>query len=177
MKKAVFPVLVATTLVAAAFTTFNAVNWQIANGFAVKFSGKGVDGSFSKMTGDLVFDENNVSASKFSVSIDVGSITTGNGIKNKHAKGQKWFDAKQFPAIGFSSSKFSKTSGGYAVEGTLDLHGMKKTITIPFVFAGNTFKGAFSVNRLDYGVGTMEGMSKSVSNEIKLDISIPVIKK
>jgi polyisoprenoid-binding protein YceI len=177
MKKLIFHALVAFTLLASAFTTFTAINWQITGGYAIKFSGTSVEGSFAKMTGDLAFDEANIEASKFSVSLDVASINTGNGIKNKHAKNEKWFNAKQFPSINFTSSKFSKTASGYQVEGTLNLHGMQKPITIPFTFANNTFKGSFSVNRMDYGVGTMEGMSKKVSNEIKLGISVPVTKK
>jgi polyisoprenoid-binding protein YceI len=177
MKKFLFPSLIVTTLLVSAFTIFTAVNWQIAEGFAVKFAGTAVEGFFSKMTGDLVFDEKNIAVSKFSVSIDVNSINTGNWLKNRHAKSDSWFDAKQFPTITFLSNKFSKTSNGYTVVGTLDLHGIKKEITIPFTFSNNIFSGKFSVNRMDYGVGTMEGMSKKVSNEIKIDISIPVTKE
>jgi polyisoprenoid-binding protein YceI len=177
MKKLVFHALVAFTLFASAFTTFTAINWQIADGYTIKFAGTAAEGSFAKMTGNLAFDEANIEASKFSVSLDVASINTGNGIKNKHAKGDKWFNAKQFPSVNFTSNKFSKTASGYQVEGILDLHGVKKAVTIPFTFTNNTFKGSFSVNRMDYGVGTMEGMSKKVSNEIKLDISVPVTKK
>ena len=47
------------------------------------------------------------------------------------------------------------------------MHGIKKQVNIPFVFLNNVFKGSFSVNRIDYGVGTLEGMSKKVSNAIK----------
>ena len=43
-----------------------------------------------------------------------------------------------------------------------------------FQFEKSTFISRFSVNRLDYQVGTMKGMMKKVSNEIKLDFSIPV---
>lgn len=174
MKKVLFPALAITTLLVSAFTTLNTIRWKIADGYAIKFSGKDADGHFKNFSGDLVFDEKNLAASKFSVSLDVASISTGNGMKNKHARSEKWFDAKQFPTIQFASDNFSKTANGYAVEGTLDLHGVKKKVTIPFTFTNNTFKGSFAVNRLDYGVGTMEGMSKKVSNEIKLDISVPV---
>jgi polyisoprenoid-binding protein YceI len=172
-----FPVLAIFTLLASAFTTFNTMQWQITDGYAIKFAGKDAEGKFEKFSGDIVFDEKNLGASKFSVSVDVSSITTGNGMKNKHAKSDKWFDAKQFPTINFTSNKFSKTASGYTVEGTLDLHGVKKTVSIPFAFTNNTFVGSFSVNRLDYGVGTMEGMSKKVGNEIKIDLSVPVSKK
>jgi hypothetical protein len=54
---------------------------------------------------------------------------------------------------------------------------IKKEIIIPFTFSNSIFKGNFSVNRMDYKIGTMEGMSKKVSNEVKLNITIPVIKK
>ncbi|HLP93064.1 MAG TPA: YceI family protein [Saprospiraceae bacterium] len=174
MKKVLFPALVVFTLLASGFTTISSIRWKIAEGYAIKFSGKDADGHFKTFTGDIVFDEKNLAASKFSVSLDVASISTGNGMKNKHAKSDKWFNAKQFPTIQFVSEKFSKTAGGYTVEGTLEMHGVKKKVNIPFTFANNTFKGNFAVNRLDYGVGTMEGMSKKVSNEIKLDITVPV---
>ena len=177
MKKVLFPALAIFTLLASAFTTFNAVQWHIADSFAIKFAGKDAEGKFEKFSGEIVFDEKNLDASRFSVSVDVNSITTGNGMKNKHAKSDKWFDAKQFPSIHFTSGKFSKTAGGYAVEGTLDLHGVKKLVSIPFSFSNNTFVGSFSVNRLDYGIGSMEGMSKKVGNEIKIDLSVPVSRK
>jgi polyisoprenoid-binding protein YceI len=57
------------------------------------------------------------------------------------------------------------------------MHGTKKEITIPFTFRDNKFTGSFTVNRMDYGVGSMEGMSKKVSNEIRLEIFVPVTKK
>jgi len=60
------------------------------------------------------------------------------------------------------------------VTGTLKIRGIEREITIPFQFEKSTFISRFSVNRLDYQVGTMKGMMKKVSNEIKLDFSIPV---
>lgn len=177
MRQLSFAVFVGATMLLSAFTINNAIDWQITNAYSIKFTGKGAEGVFKTFTGDISFDENNLLSSKFSIAIDVSSINTGNGIKNRHAKNDNWFDAKQFPTITFNSSKFLKSSTGYQVEGTLEMHGIKKQITIPFTFTSNIFKGNFSVNRMDYGVGTMEGMSKKVSNEINLEIVVPVIKK
>ena len=167
----------AVTILLSAFTISSATNWQIADGYTVHFAGKHAEGVFNKMTGDISFDENDLAASNFSINIDVTSITTGNGMKNRHAKSDKWFDAEKYPTINFTSDKISKTAQGYSADGTLEIHGIKKAITVPFTFLNNTFKSSFSVNRLDYGVGTMEGMEKKVSNEIKLDLSVPVTKK
>lgn len=163
-------------LLASAFTLSNAINWKVSDGHSVKFSGTEVEGIFKELNGDVVFDVANVEASKFSFSIAVASINTGNGMKNKHAVSDKWFDAKQFPNITFNSSKVSKTDKGYEVTGNMEIHGVAKVMTIPFTFENNTFKSNFSVNRLDFGVGTMQGMSKKVSNEINLEVSIPVTK-
>lgn len=160
-----------------AFTINNAINWQIKEGYQLKFSGTKVEGNFGKIKGTILFDENNLSTSKFDLLIDVESIATGNWLMNRHAKGDNWFDAEKYPTIHFVSSKFTKTSNGYVVNGDLIMHGVKKEIAIPFTFSNSVFKAVFSVNRMDYKIGTMEGMSKKVSNKIDLDISIPVVKK
>ena len=177
MKRFSFAVLMGATLLLSAFTINKSVNWQITDRYSIQFKGDHVEGIFKTMTADISFDENDLSTAKFTASIDVASINTGNGMKNGHAKSDNWFDAKKYPTITFTSDRFSKSGNGYLVEGTLDMHGVKKQITVPFTFADNTFKTNFSVNRLDYGVGTMQGMSKRVSNEIDLDISVPVTKK
>ena len=177
MKQFSFAILVGAVILFSAFTINHSINWQIADGYSIKFSGTDAEGIFKKMSGDISFNEKELETSKFSTSIDVASINTGNGMKNKHAVSDKWFDAEKYPSITFTSSKFSKSKTGYNVAGTLEMHGTKKEITIPFTFSSNTFKGKFSVNRMDFGIGTMKGMSKKVSNEINLEISVPVTKK
>ena len=177
MKQLSFAVLVGATLQLSAFTTIKSVDWKISDDYSIKFKGKDAEGIFKTMSGDISFDENDLNSSNFSTSVDVSSINTGNGMKNRHAKSDKWFDAKKHPTINFISSKFSKSTHGYQVEGTIEMHGIKKQIIIPFTFSSNVFKGNFSVNRTDFGVGSMEGMSKKVSNEIVIEISVPVTKK
>jgi polyisoprenoid-binding protein YceI len=177
MKQISFAVLAGATMLLSSFAISSSIEWKITDGYSVRFKGKAAEGVFKTMIGDILFNENKPVSSKFSISIDVASINTGNGMKNRHAKNDKWFDAKQYPAITFVSDKITKTNAGFQVEGTLEMHGTKKQVTIPFTFASNTFKGAFSVNRMDYGIGSMEGMSKKVSNEINLEIIVPVTEK
>jgi polyisoprenoid-binding protein YceI len=169
--------LVLLAIALSAFTIIKSFNWQIKEGYDLKFSGTKVEGNFEDIKGTISFDENDLSNAKFDLNIKVESIATGNWLKNRHAKGDNWFDAEKYPTINFESSKFSKTTNGYLVSGFLTMHGVRKEITIPFTFSNAVFKSNFSVNRMDYKIGTMEGMSKKVSNEIKLEISIPVEKK
>jgi polyisoprenoid-binding protein YceI len=164
-------------LLVSSFTVFTISTWNISDNFKIHFSGNSAEGNFEKFKGEIVFDENELAASNFFLSIEVESIATGNWLKNRHAKNDNWFDAKKYPNIIFKSSKFFKTVNGFAVKGFLTMHGIEKEITIPFTFSNHIFKGNFSVNRIDYKIGNLEGMSKKVSNKIKIDFTVPVNKQ
>lgn len=178
MKRAIFMFAAACILFASAFTFIVTQEWKIDEGYAIKFSAAGASGIFKKLKGDIVFDEQNLPASKFNVSIDVASINTGIGLKNTHAKSEKWFDAKKYPVITFVSSSITKKDNGYNASGTLEMHGVKKEFDLPFTFAktgsGGVFTGNFTVNRNDFGIGSPGGR---VDDVIKLQVSVPVSSK
>jgi polyisoprenoid-binding protein YceI len=169
----------ATLLVLTAVFAFSlAQNWEIKKEYSIKFSNDGVSGIFKTFSGSIVFDDKNPATSKFAVTIDVASINTGNGLQNKHAKGDEWFDAAKYPQIAFTSSKIAKAGAAYQVTGTLDMHGVKKEIIIPFTFvpkgAEGVFNGTFTVNRNDYKIGKPGG---DVGDQLKIEVSVPVVKK
>lgn len=176
MKKIVlsFATLLALTAV---FAFSIAASWSIKSDYSIKFSGEDASGIFKTFSGNIVFDENNLAASSFAVTIDVGSINTGNGMQNKHAKGEEWFDAAKYPAIKYTSSKIVKSGAGYTATGTLEVKGVKKEVSLPFTFkaAGNagTFSGTFNINRNDFKVGKPGG---DVADVIKVEVNVPVTK-
>ena len=176
MGKLSFVGLIAAVMSLSAFTFVNSTSWKIADGYSIKFDSKDPTGVFTKMSGEIEFDEDNLSASRFDVKVDVNSINTGNGMQNKHAKSAKWFDAEQFPTINYTSKEFSKTAAGYEVLGVLELHGVKKDFTMPFTFSDNTFKSSFKVNRTDFNLGKTKGMSGKVPLELDVEVSVPVTK-
>lgn len=177
MKKIIFPLAAVVLLLASAFTFKTAQTWKIADGYSVAFSSADPSGVFNDLKGSIVFDENDLGASKFDVTIDVNSINTGNGMQNKHAVSKKWFDAETYPTIKFTSTSVFKGSTGLMTKGILDMHGVQKEITIPFTIektsAGATFKGNFDVNRNDWKIGEPGGTASEV---IKLSVSVPVTK-
>ena len=154
-----------------------AQQWKIAEGHTISFSNSDVAGVFKELSGTINFDPANLSSSKLVLKIDVASISTGNALQNKHAKGDEWFDAEKHPTIEFTSSKIEKSETGYTAIGKLEIRGVKKDVKIPFTFVKKggkgTFVAKFSVNRLDYGVGK----KGDVSETLKINASIPVLKK
>ncbi len=174
MKRIIYPAAAIILLIASAFTFVHSQEWKIADNYSVKFDGGDPSGEFSGLKGTIEFDENNLAGSKFDATIDVASINTGNGMKNTHAKSEKWFDAQKYPVIRVTSSAITKTTSGYEAKGTVDMHGVQKEIVIPFTFTNNVFQGSININRLDYNINTAEPAHGSAT--FKVDISVPVTK-
>jgi polyisoprenoid-binding protein YceI len=164
--------------VLAAFTSF-AQQYKLADGYKISFTNPDVSGTFDELSApSIVFDETKLSSSKLNFKIEVGSINTGNGLMNKHAKGEEWFNAEKYPYIEFTSSKIEKTAEGFKATGKLQMHGVSKEISIPFTFSKKGSKGTFiakfSVDRTDYQIGKKNG---GVAETIKITATIPVTKK
>lgn len=147
--------------------------WKISTGNNIEFSSEDASGIFKTLSGNIRFSTDDLEMSKFDLKIKVSSINTGNGMQNKHAIGGDWFDATKYPYMTFTSTNIVKTKSGYKAIGKLKIKNTTKTVSIPFRFESNTFIGGFRVNRVDYGVGSDD----EVSRTIKINFSIPVTKK
>lgn len=175
MKKLIYPVAALAILSLSAFTMFNSINWNVAEGYSISFTAKNASGNFSDLSGEVKFDKDNLESSSFNMSVDVETINTGNGMKNRHAKSDNWFDAEKYPKITFVSDKIIEGEGGYIANGKLTIHGVTKTVDIPFSFENNTFRGAFMLSRLDYNLGSTKGMQGSnAGTNIEVNLIVPV---
>jgi polyisoprenoid-binding protein YceI len=174
MKKSVFLPLAVLMIILSAFTFYQSLDWKINDNYSVKFDGGDPAGEFNGLKGIIKFDPDNLAASSFDCTVDVESINTGNGMKNTHAKSDKWLDAAKYPVIRFTSRSIRKTDSGFEASGTLDFHGVQKEITLPFTFLNNVFAGTFEVNRLDYNVNTSE--PKHGASVLKVTLNVPVTK-
>ena len=171
MKRAIVGIIIVSIL--SSFLLSSLQNWKISDDYSIKFSGNGAEGTFSKLTGTIVFDPQQLDQSNFDVLVDASTIDTGNKTKDKHARGSSWFDVEKYPNIGFKSSSFKRTADGYDVTGILDLHGVKKEITIPFTFSDSVFEGKFMVNRDEFEItGPFFGFV--VGDEFDVVLKVPV---
>ncbi len=152
-------------------------HFVVGDGHSIDFKSKDPSGSFKEMGGDIDFDENNLDACKFNLKIEVSSISSGNGMQNKKAQTEEWFNAKKYPQIKFKSTKVEKKGSEYNITGELTMKGVTKTVTIPTTVSGSgsklTFKGNFNVNRMDYKVGKK---SNIVPDVMKITFVVPAIK-
>lgn len=175
MKTFLYPVLAFLLLTGSAMTyVASAPTYKIKDGYSIAFKSKDPSGEFKTMTGTIKFDENDLGNSKFELTFDVSSISTGNGMKNKKALTAEWFDAGKHPKITYSSTKIEKSGDDFVVYGNLKIKGITKEKKVPLKVSKNgkdiTFTGNFSVNRLDYKVGKA---SEVVPNAMNITYSIP----
>ena len=138
--------------------------------FSLKNMGiRTVEGNFTGMKGNVSFEENDLSVCTFDVCIDAASVDTDNQKRDDHLRKDDFFGVGQFPTICFVSESVSKSKKGYLANGKLTMHGITKSVEIPFTFDGSTFVGNFEVKRKDYGVGNSYG-NFMVGNRVKVEI-------
>lgn len=179
MKKILYPALAVCLFTASAFVTMTASkDYVFKEDFTIAFKSKDPSGEFKKAKGNIKFDADDLANSKFDLTIEVGSINTGNSMQNKKAQTAEWFEASKYPNIKFVSSKVEKSGDGYSITGKLTMKGITKEKKIPATVtkSGNdlTFSGKFTVNRVDYGVGKK---SDAVPDIMNISYSIPVTEK
>lgn len=128
-----------------------------------------VNGYFKGLKGTIVFNPNDLKASSMDVSVDVNSISTGIGKRDKDLKKEEYFNADKFSVIRIKSSSITAGSraGNYVLAASLTIKGTTKNISIPFTATpsgnGYLFKGSFSMNRLDYKVGGDNAIDKNLT--------------
>ncbi len=151
--------------------------WTITENHSIRIDNFDITGRFEKFSGDIVFDAGNLAASRFNVRVAVQSLSTGNILKTKSALSSDWFGVGKFPYITFVSSRIEKDGKGWKATGDLTIRDVKKTVVIPFTFEeqGNdgVFSGEFTVDRVDFGVGSE---LSEVAYDVKVILAVPVRK-
>ena len=171
-------------IIAAVFFVGFALNAQEKNevdSYKVAFYSKDATGVFKEMTGTVESSQSSKEDGadldlSFDLKIKVSSINTGNGVQNRHAKSDEWFDAEKYPTIDFISTRVFKNEEGVFADGSLTLHGVTKEVSIPITIKSTDektiYKAEFSVNRMDYKLGP----DSKVSRNIKIIAGIAIKK-
>ncbi len=147
----------------------SAVNFAIKN-FAVT-----TNGSFTGLKGTIFFNESDVAASRFEVSVDVTTINTGIKSRDNHLKKEEYFNTEKFPGMSFVSKQVlaGEMPGKYTLKGFITIKGTTREISFPFTVTrqndGLLFTGMFKLNRRDFKVG---GSSLVLSDNLIVSLSL-----
>ena len=150
-----------------------------------------VKGQFTKLTGALKFDDQDMTKSSVEASIDAASIHTGDAQRDAHLKSADFFDVAKFPTLNFKSTGITRKSDDeLAVSGDLTIHGVTRkvvfTVEGPTPAAkdpwGNTRLGlsaSTKINRKDYGLSwnaALETGGILVGEEVTITLEVQFVK-
>jgi polyisoprenoid-binding protein YceI len=135
--------------------------------FDVRHTFATVRGQFEDFSGNVAFDADTKRVESVEFTVRVASVNTQITKRDNHLRSDEFFHAKRYPRMTFTSSQVEHRGGDrYMAEGELTIKSVTKEVAIPFTFLGMRdnplqqgqkvagFETEFSLNRLEYDVGT-----------------------
>jgi len=191
MKKAMMVFLAAVLVVSAA----TANSWKVDGSHSkVEFNVthlmiSDVTGRFTQFDVTLKQGKEDFSGSTVEAVIKTASVTTDNDGRDKHLKGDDFFNAEKFPEMKFVSTAFEKTGNNtYRIPGTLTIRDVSKPVVLEGKFLGSTkdpwgntkigFKATTTINRQEFGVKWNKSLDAGgvvVSDDVEVPLAIQFV--
>ncbi len=142
-------------------------------------------GRFNRFEGAFSYDEKNPRASKVKVTVDARSVDTNNAERDKHLRGEKFFEADKYPEAVFVSRAYEPEGNDAGVlKGDFTLHGVTRPMEVrarhigagkdPWGGFRRGFEGSAKMALGDYNIKTDLGPA---SKEVELFFSVEGIRK
>jgi polyisoprenoid-binding protein YceI len=151
--------------------------------FVVRHLGiSNVQGEFTKITGAVMLDEDDISRSSVTATIDMASVDTGVQRRDTDLKSDKFLDVATYPTMTFQSTKIWKTGDGMAkMTGNLTLHGVTKEVT--FDVSGPTrpvnqmgvrrgAEATTKISRKDFGISADPML---IGDEVSITLDVEMV--
>jgi polyisoprenoid-binding protein YceI len=183
-------VLAAATLAATAFSAASAADTYTIDpvhssiGFKIRHFVSKVPGKFTKASGTIAFDKDNVAASSADVTIDTTSLNTDNQRRDDHVRSADFLDAAKFPSIKFKSTAWKKTGADtYDVTGDLTIKDVTKPVTLkvtslgfgPGMAPGQTLSGweaTTTINKKEFNVKDPAMLDAALGDDVEIMINV-----
>jgi polyisoprenoid-binding protein YceI len=146
-----------------------------------------VHGRLGVSSGQITWNEADITKSSVNMTIDVTSVDTGVAQRDNDVKSEGLFDCGKFPTATFVSTGVAKTGNGLTVNGNLTLHGVTKPVILQVEgpmgpvpgmdhkpHAG--FSATTTVSRSAFGIGT-KYPAAVIGDDVQLSIELDVVKQ
>ncbi|MHC4106721.1 MAG: YceI family protein [Planctomycetota bacterium] len=141
-------------------------------------------GRFNRITGHVEFDAEDPTKTSFVIAIKADSVDTNSGQRDRHLKSPDFFNAREFSAITFKSTRVSRRGDNRLdVSGDLTLHGVTRPLSLtvdyedPKEVRGKSrmgFETTFTIKRSDFGMNSYIA-EKALGDEVKLFVGVETV--
>lgn len=154
-----------------------AADYQVEKGSTLSFSGtfqgEKFNGNFAKFEAQISYDATNLDLSKFDVSIDLASVTTGDKDRDDTLPSSDFFNIAKFPSAHFVTRQFKRSGDQVIAEGTLTIKGIDKPVDLLVKFDSKDARGTLDVStkikRLDFDIGSGDYADTStIADEVQI---------
>jgi len=161
--------------------------------FAVRHLGLStVRGAFSKLSGTVSLDDQDITKSTVEVTIDVNTVDTREPDRDKDLRSERFFDVAHFPTMTFKSKKVEQVAPGkLRVTGDLTIHGTTKEVVLdvdgltapvkdPWGNQRVAASATTKINRQDYGVkwnAKLDNGGVVVGDDVNITIDVELMQK
>jgi polyisoprenoid-binding protein YceI len=146
-----------------------------------------VHGRFGDVHATIDYDSADVTQSRVSATVDVGSVTTGEFGRDDEIKSADFFGVDSFPTATFNSTAVSKNGDGLWIRGNLTLHGITRQVVLNVSGPDKPVKGpdgkpcsGFSatttIDRTAFDIGSAFPAS-IVGDQVKLVFNLKIIQQ
>lgn len=186
-----------TTTTAARTSANTATTWQIdPNRSRVTFTARKrmflivrlmVQGRFAEVNGTITLDAIVPANSSVTAAIQAASIDTGKRMRDKHVRGEPFFDVEQFPTISFESvavTQLDAAAGEYRIAGDLTIRGVTRRVVLDTHITPDQhprlprlqFTATTRLNRRDFGLNFNSPVLR-IGDEISITLEIDAVRQ
>ena len=160
--------------------------------FAVRHLGiSTVRGAFTKVTGTVRLDDQDVTKSSVEVTIDTDSVDTRVPDRDKDLRSERFFDVAKYPTIVFKSKKVEQAGAGkLKVTGDLTIHGTTREVVLDVDGPTSAIKDPWGnqraaanattkINRQEFGMKFNDKMPTGdllVGDDITITIDVEMVR-
>lgn len=153
-------------------------------GFSLRHVLSKFSSSFTKVSGTITVDRENLEKSSVVANIDVGALNTDNDKRDTHIKGPDFFDVAKFPTMTFKSTTWKKTGENtFDITGDLTIKDVTKPVVLkttllgfgPGMGPGNFLSGweaTTTIKKSDFNMSGPPGLSKALGDEVAITLNV-----
>jgi polyisoprenoid-binding protein YceI len=148
-----------------------------------------VRGAFTRWTGTLGLDDNDLTNSHVAVEIDAASIDTQEPKRDDHLRSADFFEVEHFPKLTFRSTKVERVGKDLlAVTGNLTIRDITRTVVLDVEDNGRVkdpygnlragFSASLTISRKEFGLtwnAVLEAGGVMVGDKIDIGLEIQAI--
>jgi polyisoprenoid-binding protein YceI len=167
----------------AAVETYTIDSVHSSVGFSIRHFVAKVPGRFTKFSGTIAVDRENLENSSVNATIEAAAIDTGNQKRDTHLRNPDFLEVEKFPTINFKSTSWKKTGDDtFDVAGNLTIKDVTKPVVLKVTSLGfgsggrgaelSGWEATTKINKKEFNVIDPAMLDAALGDDVVVTINI-----